>query len=155
MVHGLRGEASCHILMFHLLTRRPPAHVLRCTKLLSDEVHETSRVADRRARREAPQGRRGMTGADAHQFSWAAARGRKVDLTSDCCCSRVGRVRAKPEKTARAPFFQAYTLFSSPDQSCSRGGQASTHPQTVDGLRVFFSVFEIWPGCGCSLASGR
>ena len=85
MVHGLRGEASCHILMFHLLTRRPPAHVLRCTNLLSDEVHETSRVADRRARREAPQGRRGMTGADAHQFSWAAARGRKVDLTSDCC----------------------------------------------------------------------
>ena len=38
----------------------------------------------------APQGRRGMKGADAQQFARAAARGRQVDLTSDCCCcSRV------------------------------------------------------------------
>jgi hypothetical protein len=32
----------------------------------------------------APQGRRGMKGADAQQ---------KVELTSDCCCSRVARLR--------------------------------------------------------------
>jgi hypothetical protein len=53
-----------------------------------------------------------MKGTDAQQFARAAARGRKVDLTSDCCCSRVVRlhVLASPGGEARA----AASLFPHP-----------------------------------------
>ena len=48
--------------------------------------------------------RRKADGADAQQFARAAARGRQVDLASDCCCSRVARlhVLASPGGEARA-----------------------------------------------------
>jgi hypothetical protein len=79
---------------------RPPshassAHVLRWINPLSANVHVmyqpvvSQRARDfERGRQEgaaggAPQGRRGMKGADAHQFTRAAAQGRREDLTRD------------------------------------------------------------------------